>query len=95
MGAGCIIHMAASHGPAHRSWIQDEDSIYKEKNNVILTEFDDIVKFVKDDVIGEGTMLPGPVGLRPLLYADATASGRSMASIEDYIRQEVSYVYDF
>ena len=42
-----------------------------------------------EQVIGRNTTLHTPFGERPLLYCDHTASGRSLASIENAIAREV------
>jgi selenocysteine lyase/cysteine desulfurase len=57
------------------------------------SETDQLVRYVRDSVIGRDDVIDGPFGPRPVIYADYTASGRSLAFIEDYIRDIVLPLY--
>jgi len=48
-----------------------------------------LVEQIRSAVIGEGALLETPFGQKPLVYADYTASGRSLSFIENYIQQAV------
>ncbi len=44
-------------------------------------------------LIGEGVMIDGLFGPKPLIYADYVASGRALSQVEDFIRDEVLPFY--
>lgn len=48
---------------------------------------------IRDAVIGEDEVVVGPFGPRRVTYADYTASGRSLAFVEDLIRDAVLPLY--
>jgi selenocysteine lyase/cysteine desulfurase len=53
----------------------------------------DLIALIRDSVIGDDAVLDGPFGPRRMVYADATASGRALAFVEDFIRDQVLPVY--
>lgn len=44
-------------------------------------------------LIGEGAPIPGPFGVKPLVYADYVASGRALKQIEDFVLARVLPYY--
>lgn len=52
-----------------------------------------LVEYIRESVIGNDEVVDGPFGQRPVIYADYTASGRSLSFIEDYIRSVVLPLY--
>lgn len=53
----------------------------------------DLVQKINKSVIGANHLFKTPFGDKPLIYADYTASGRSLSFIEDYIRHQVMPAY--
>lgn len=53
----------------------------------------DLISHIRQGLIGGQHNIQTPFGDKPLVYADYTASGRSLAFIEDFIREQVLPFY--
>jgi selenocysteine lyase/cysteine desulfurase len=58
-----------------------------------MSDGDRLIEYIRDSVIGNDEVVDGPFGPRRVIYADYTASGRSLSFIEDYIRDAVLPLY--
>jgi selenocysteine lyase/cysteine desulfurase len=52
-----------------------------------------LIERIRESVIGDDTVLEGPFGGRRMVYADYTASGRSLTFVESFIRDRVLPLY--
>ena len=49
--------------------------------------------YIRQNELGSDLQSQTPFGVRPLVYADYTASGRALAFIEDYVREALLPTY--
>jgi len=53
----------------------------------------DGLEALRDGLVGEGAVIDGPFGPKPLVYADYVASGRALRQVEDFIFSQVLPYY--
>ena len=58
-----------------------------------MQERPDLIDAIRRAVIGDDDVVAGPFGQRRVIYADYTASGRSLTFIEDFISEAVLPIY--
>lgn len=56
-------------------------------------EFADLCRLIRGSVIGREAAIETPFGMKRMVYADYTASGRSLTFIEDFLRERVLPLY--
>lgn len=54
---------------------------------------EELIERIRTSVIGDDAVVDGPFGPRRLVYSDYTASGRSLAFVEDFVRERVLPLY--
>lgn len=54
---------------------------------------DDIVRDIREGLIGDNISIPTPFGMKPMIYADYTASGRALRQVEDFVAEKVLPYY--
>lgn len=71
------------------------DSVHSrpEPQTMDLEAKEKLVGYIRENIIGKDVQIRTPYGMKPLTYCDFTASGRSLAFIEDYIRHQILPVY--
>src|SRR3989338_7635260 len=69
------------------------ESTNKKRSALQTTKLQTKLEKLRSDIIGEGVGYMTPFGERKLVYADYTASGRSLYSIENYIHNTVLPFY--
>ena len=53
----------------------------------------ELVERIRRETIGDDAVIEGPFGPRRMVYADATASGRSVRFVEELVREQVLTTY--
>ena len=53
----------------------------------------ELMSYIHDNELGADMSIQTPFGVRQVLYADYTASGRALAFIEDYVRAALLPTY--
>ena len=65
------------------------DSTPSEPANLQASPRSPLLARIRESIIGDDQVMPGPYGPRRVTYADYTASGRSLSFIEEFIASEI------
>lgn len=69
-------------------------SVVKDKNNFNITHnLNETLNSIRKDIVGDNLLINTVFGEKRLIYADHTASGKALNSIENYILQHVHPYY--
>ena len=82
-----IVHAGVTTDEALRNQQHKRDLLAKNK--------DKLLQYVRDNIVGSNndTAIQTPYGEKPLVYADYTASGKSLRFIEEYIEKQIMPLY--
>ena len=84
---------ALYHGHRKFDFGEDHQAPELPKGAENFEQAENLVKYVRDQIIGEGAKFSSPFGSRKLIYCDFTASGKSVRFIEEYINDQVLSLY--
>lgn len=59
----------------------------------MTADSEELLAHIRESIIGDDRSITTPFGQRRVIYADYTASGRSLTFIEDFMRQQVMPLY--
>ena len=74
-------------------WAPEAATLVRDLRHLDTVSAMDLIETIRESVIGNHHVVTGPFGPRRVIYADYTASGRSVTFIEDYIRDVVLPLY--
>lgn len=71
----------------------DDETVEKPAETISLSSKGQIVRGLRESIIGTYEKFVSPYGDRPIVYADWTASGKCVRKVEDYIAENVIPLY--
>ncbi|CAF3318405.1 unnamed protein product, partial [Rotaria sp. Silwood2] len=86
-------NLVAYHGSFLGFLLSNNNLTSPSTSNVQDDEKISLLQYIDNNIIGKDYIINGPWGPRQMIYADYTASGRSLQFIENYIQQYVIPAY--
>ena len=71
----------------------DDETVEKPTETISSSNKGQIIRDLRESIIGTYEKFVSPYGDRPIIYADWTASGKCVKKVEDYIAENVIPLY--
>lgn len=89
------LQMHSSHSSYEGVTTQSSISEKQNKQQLLRDNKEHLLQYIRENIVGSAhdTMIRTVYGEKPMVYADYTASGRTLRFIEDYIATQVQPIY--
>ena len=75
------------------SGLEDNSPIEEKKSYDSIRDNDRLLSKLRNDILGSSSKFVSPFGQKQIIYADWTASGRALGSIENFVLEEILPYY--